>query len=252
LRVKSFFVIALALLLLAPHTWAANLKIAAAANLEKVLTQALIPAFQRQTGAMVTPTFGSTKLLATQLRNGAPEDIFMSADTVTTDQLAAQGVLVPNSKRVYAIGQLVIWSRADAAHHPHRFQDLASPLYAKIAIANPLLAPYGLAAQQSFAKAGLTATVAPRLVTAENIGQCLQFAQSGNANVALTALALVIGDKSDPYIIVPEKLHAPIAQSLGIVKTSTEPALARRFTEFLTSKTAAAIWKRYGYDLPRK
>jgi molybdate transport system substrate-binding protein len=233
-------------------SWGAGLKVAAAANLQKVMTEALIPAFQRQTGATVTPTFGSTKLLATQLQNGAPEDVFVSADTATTDNLATQGLLDPASTRVYAIGRLVVWSRADAAHHPRRLQDLADPAYAKIAVANPALAPYGLAAQQSFDKAGLTASVTPRLVVAENIGQCLQFAQSGNADVALTALALVVDDKADPYIIVPDKLHAPIAQSLGVVKASTQTALARQFAAFLTGKAAAPIWKRYGYELPHK
>ncbi|MBV9848287.1 MAG: molybdate ABC transporter substrate-binding protein [Armatimonadetes bacterium] len=240
------------LLLLAPVARAADLKVAAAANLQKVLTQALIPSFQKQTGATVTPTFGSTKLLAMQVRNGAPLDVFISADTATTDQLAGQGLLVPATRRVYAIGRLVIWTRRDAAHHPRRIQDLASPVYAHIAIANPALAPYGLAAQQSFAKAGLTASVAPRLVTAENIGEALQFAQSGNADVALTALALVIDDRADPYVIVPEDLHAPIAQSVGAVKASAQPALAQQFIAFLTGRTAAPIWRRYGYELPHK
>ena len=122
----------------------------------------------------------------------------------------------------------------------------------KIAIANPALAPYGLAAQQAFAKAGLTQTVAARLVTAENIGQALQYAQSGNADVALTALSLVVDDRTDPYVIVPDNLHAPIAQSVGLVKASAQQALARQFIAFLTSKAAAPIWKRYGYELPRK
>ncbi len=250
MRVKSLL---LALFLLAvPTARAAELKVAAAANLQKVLTQALIPAFQQKTGATVTATFGSTKLLATQLTQGSPEDVFVSADTATTDTLASQGLLDPATVRVYAIGRLVIWSRADAAHHPRRIQDLADPAYAKIAVANPALAPYGLAAQQSLAAAGLTATVGPRLVTAENIGQTLQFAQSGNADVALTALSLVIDDKTDPYVIVLDKLHTPLAQSLGVVKASAQAALARQFADFLTGKAAAPIWKRYGYELPHR
>lgn len=229
---------------------AQTLRVAAAANLQKVMTEALVPAFQKQSGANVALTFGSTKLLATQLQNGAPLDVFVAADSQTVAKLTTQGLLLPGTARVYAIGQLVMWSRADSAHHPRTIADLASPAYAKIALANPALAPYGLAAQQSLAKSGLTASVAGRLVQAENIGQALQYAQSGNADVALTALSLVVEDKTDPYVIVPDSLHAPIAQSAGLVKTSKQAALGGRFLAFLTSKSAAPIWKRYGYKLP--
>lgn len=250
MRAKLTVIVIFSLLTTTVH--AATLHIAAAADLQQVLTQALIPAFQRQTGDTVTPTFGATKLLASQLQNGAPMDVFLSADTVTANQLAAQGLLVPGTVRVYAIGKLVLWTRRGAAHHPRRLQDLASSVYTKIAIANPSVAPYGQAAMQSFTKAGLTATVMPRLVTAENIGECLQYARSGNADVALTALSLVIADKTDPYVIVPEALHAPIAQSLGLVKGAAQPAAARQFIAFLTGPSATLIWKRYGYGLPRR
>ena len=242
----------LALVLLMPGARAADLKVAAAANLQRVMTQALIPAFEKKTSATVTPTFGSTKLLAMQVQNGAPVDVFLSADTATTDQLAAQGFVVPASRRVYALGRLVMWTRYDAAHHPRRLQDLVDPAYAHIAIANPTLAPYGLAAQQAFAKAGLTARLASRLVTAENIGQALQYAQTGNADVALTALSLVIEDKTNPYILVPDSLYAPLAQSVALVKGSTQPQLAQRFIAFLTGSEATPIWRRYGYVLPGK
>jgi len=244
--------LALLLLMTASTLRADALRVAAAANLQKVFAQALIPAFEKKTGVTVTPTFGSTKLLATQLGQGAPFDVFVAADTATVDKLAAQGLLDASTKRVYALGRLVLWTRRDAKHHPRRIQDLADPAYARIAIANPALAPYGLAAQQSLFHAGLTASVAPRLVQGDNIGQALQYAQSGNAAVALTALSLVIDDHADPYVVVPDSLHAPIAQSAALVKASSHAPLARRFLAFLTSQEAAAVWKRYGYGLPRK
>lgn len=233
-----------------PVAQAQTLRVAAAANLQKALTEAIIPAFQKQTGAKVAPTFGSSKLLAMQLRNGAPEDVFVSADTETVSQLTAAGTLARGTARVYAIGRLVLWTRRDAKYHPRAIGDLASPVYAKIALANPALAPYGLAARQSLASAGLTARVGARLVQAENIGQALQYAASGNADAALTALSLVIEDKTDPYIIVPDSLHAPIAQSAGLVTHSPQAALGGKFLAFLTSKAVAPIWKRYGYRLP--
>ena len=228
------------------------LKVAAAANLQKVFTEALIPAFEKKTGTVILPTYGATKLLAVQIENGAPIDVFIAADTATVQKLAEERLLIASTVRPYAIGHLVLWSRKDAAHHPARLGELASPVYAHIAIANPKTAPYGLAAQEAIAKLGLTASVAPRLVQAENIGQALQFAQSGNAEVALTALSLVIQDKTDLYIIVDDKLHAPITQSLGLVRTTTLTTQALAFINFLTGKDTEKVWKRYGYSLPKR
>lgn len=238
------------LMLTAGTVRADTLRVAAAANLQSVLTKALIPAFEKKTGAQVTATFGATKLLAAQLRNGLPADVFVAADTDTVDKLVASGILDARTKRVYAIGQLVLWTRRDAKNHPKRLQELANPTYPKIALANPALAPYGRAAQESLANAGLTRSVGPRLVQAENIAQAWQYAKSGNADVALTALSLVVGDTSGVFVVVPEKLHAPISQSGAVVKASSRPALARCFLAFLVSKDAAPSWRKFGYELP--
>jgi molybdate transport system substrate-binding protein len=227
------------------------LRVAAAANLQKVFTEALLPAFTKKTGVAVTPTFGATKQLATQIENGAPVDVFVAADTVTVQKLAAERAVVAGTVHPYAVGRLVLWSSAQAARHPRRVQDLADAGYARIAIANPRTAPYGLAAQQAFARAGVAAQVAPRVVQAENIAQALQFAQSRNADVCLTALSLVIEDKADPYVVVPENLHDPITQSLGLVRTTTQTTQGLQFIDFLTGRDAAKVWKRYGYALPR-
>ena len=248
-RLRIAFLLLSVLLALPAH--ADPLRVAAAANLQKVFTEALLPAFTKKTGTAVTPTFGATGALATQIENGAPIDVFVAADTATVQKLAAARVVVPASVHPYAIGRLVLWSSAQAARHPKGIQDLVDPAYAKIAIANPKTAPYGLAAQQAFARAGLAASVTPRVVQAENIGQALQFAQSRNADVCLTALSLVIGDKTDPYVIVPDGLHDPITQSLGLVRTTTQTTQAMAFIDFLTGKDAAKIWKSYGYELPK-
>lgn len=245
------FAMVLALLLNASAN-ADNLKIAAAANLQKIMTKALIPAFEKETGQAVTPTFGSTKLLARQIQQGAPVDLFIAADKVTADDLAKRNFVVGSTERVYAIGKLVLWSRSDSPRHPQKIADLANAAYAKIAIANPQVAPYGLAAQQALARSHLTAIVRRRLVRAENIAQALAYAQSGNADVALTALSLVIDDKRDPYVIVPASLHSPITQAAAVVKGAKNPDLARRFLEFITGKQSASVWRRYGYDLPGK
>ena len=228
------------------------LKVAAAANLQKVFTEALIPAFEKKTGFAVLPTYGATKLLAVQLENGAPIDVFVAADTATVQKLAGERLLIASTVHTYAIGHLVLWSRKEAAHHPVRLADLTDPVYAHIAIANPKTAPYGLAAQETITKLGLSAKLAPRLVQAENIGQALQFAQSGNADVALTALSLVIQDKTNPYSVVDDNLHAPITQSLGLVRTTTLTTQALAFINYLTGKDTDKIWKSYGYSLPKR
>jgi len=250
LRVKLRVVFSL-LLLSALPAHADPLRVAAAANLQKVFTEALLPAFLKKTGVAVVPTYGATKALATQIENGAPIDVFVAADTLTVQKLAAERVLVAHTVHPYAIGRLALWSSASASHHPQRLQDLADPVYAKIAIANPKTAPYGLAAQQAFERSGLGPRVAARVVQAENIGQALQFAQSGNADVCLTALSLVIEDKADPYLIVPDALHDPITQSLALVRTTTQTTRALDFIHFLTGPDAARVWKRYGYELPK-
>ena len=241
-----------ALTLSGPARAADPLRVAAAANLQKVFTEALLPAFTRKTGLTVQPTFGATGALAAQIENGAPIDVFVAADTATVQKLAASRVLVGSTVRPYAVGRLVVWSRKDAARHPSRLGDLADPAYTHVAIANPKTAPYGLAARQAFVTAGIAAAVEPRVVQAENIAQALQFAQSGNADVCLTALSLVIEDKTDPYFVVPEALHAPLTQSLGVVRTTTQTTQALEFTRYLTGKEAEKIWKRYGYALPKK
>jgi len=252
LRVKSQLAVLLLLLALALPAHADPLRVAAAANLQKAFTEAILPAFAKKTGVLVTPTFGATKALATQIENGAPIDVFVAADTSTVQKLASERVIVSATVHPYAIGRLVLWSRKDAPRHPARLHDLADPAYAKIAIANPKTAPYGLAAEQAFARAGIAPSVTRRVVQAENIGQALQFAQSGNADVCLTALSLVIEDKADPYLVVPDSLHDPITQSLGLVRTTTQTTQALEFIDFLTGKDAAKIWKRYGYALPKQ
>ena len=247
LRFLSLFLVAA----FAGPVHADPLRVAAAANLQKVFTEALLPAFLKKTGVAVIPTYGATKALATQIENGAPVDVFVAADTATVQKLASARVVVSSTVHPYAIGRLVLWSSVLAAHHPQRVQDLADPAYAKIAIANPKTAPYGLAAEQAFARAGIAPRIAPRIVQAENIGQALQFAQSRNADVCLTALSLVIEDKTDPYVIVPDSLHDPITQSLGLVRTTTQTTQALEFIDFLTGQDSAKIWKRYGYTLPK-
>ena len=226
-----------------------TLHVAAAANLQKVFDKALLPAFTKATGVEVVPAYGSTKLLAAQIDNGAPVDVFVAADKKTPDKLAAKGELDASTVKVYAYGKLVLWTRADSVAHPDSITDLTNPAYGRIAIANPMLAPYGAAAIEMITKAKLMPTLQPRIIYAENIAQTLQYARSGNAAVAITALSLVIDDKVDPYYIVPQSDYTPIAQAAGVVKSTKDAVDAHKFVDFLTSAEGKAIFKRYGYGL---
>ena len=229
---------------------AETIHVAAAANLQKVFDRAILPAFKKETGVDVVPSYGSTKLLATQIDNGAPVDVFVAADKKTPDKLASKGEIDASTVKVYAYGKLVLWTRRDAAVHPVSVRDLADAAYSRIAVANPKLAPYGSAAVEMIAKLGLTPTVRPKIVFAENIAQTLQFARSGNVSVAITALSLVIDDKVDPYYVIPQSEYTPIAQAAGVVKSSKDQIDAHKFVDFLNGPAARAIWKRCGFGLP--
>jgi molybdate transport system substrate-binding protein len=220
----------------------------AAANLSIVLAE-LVNAYAQETGDAVRTTIGSSGQLAQQIRQGAPIDVFMAADVESVNALAAENRLQPGSVRVYARGRLAIWSR-DTAAAIERIEDLASPGMGRIAIANPEFAPYGRAARESMTAAGVWDAVSERVVIAENVQQALQFAETGNADVALVAYSLVheAGGRS---ILVPGTLHAPLDQALGVV-AGPDSARAARFAAFVMGGAGRAILERYGFAVPER
>jgi len=223
--------------------------IAAAANLERVLTDRLIPDFEsKNSGIVVAPNYGATGLLAKQMEQGAPFELFVSADTSTVDKLVAEKTLDAASEHAYAVGQLVMWSPSAASFHPGAITDLTGAAVSHIAVANPRTAPYGAATIESLTAANILTAVEPKIVYAENIQQALQFAKTGNVDVAFTALSLVVGDKTGAYVIIPAKLHAPIVQSVAARPGASNSA--KRFESYLLSKDAAKIMSTYGYLTP--
>jgi molybdate transport system substrate-binding protein len=244
-----------ALLTLSPtlcHSDQQTITVAAAANLQNVFDKVLIGEFEAKNHCKVVVTYGATKLLALQVQNGQPDDAFVAADTATIEKLAKSGLVDATTVREYAIGKLVVWSRADSANHPRGIADLARPAYGRISIANPDTAPYGRAAVEALTASQVLPGAQAKVVQAENIAQALEFAQTGNADVALTALSLVIDDHKDPYIVVPEKLHAPIAQNAAVVSTSQHKTLAAAFVGFLAGRDTRKTWLQYGYSVPGK
>ncbi len=185
---------------------------------------------------------GSSGMLATQIRSGAPYDLFLSANQQFVRDLAASSHLLPGSVRIYSSGRLAIWSKSLSINS---LDSLTDPRITHIAIANPNHAPYGVAAQQALQRAGLWDKVKDKVVLAENVRQCLQYAETGNAQVALLAWSLVISRNG---VLVPESLHDPILQAGGVVAASSRRKDAADLLDLLLSPQGRALLARFGFS----
>jgi len=226
-----------------------ELTVAAASDLTPVFEE-LGREFESATKTKVVFVFGSTGMLTRQIENGAPFDLFASANVSYIDQLEQKGLIIPDSKAVYARGRITLWT---ANESPVRFQgieDLARPEFQRIAIANPDHAPYGLAAKQALDSAGIWESVKPKLVYGDNIRQTLQYAQTGNVEVAIVALSLSIQSRGR-WSLIPEELHQPLDQGLGIMKSTRKEQSARAFATFLTGPQGRTIMQKYGFTFPQ-
>ena len=192
--------------------------------------------------------FGSTGLLTRQIENGAPFDVFAAANESYIDQLQQNGLLVDGTKTVYGRGRITMWTTGDSTLKLEKIEDLANPEVHRIAIANPDHAPYGLAARQALETAGIWDKVQPKLVYGDNIRQTLQFAETGNVEVAIVAVSLSAQNKGR-CVLVPETLHKPLLQAMAIIKTTKSEPVARSFTNFVTSSTGREILAKYGFSL---
>lgn len=193
--------------------------------------------------------FGSTGMLTRQIENGAPMDVFAAANVSYVEQLEQKGLIVPGTKAIYARGRITIWTTADSALQIRNIGDLVSPEVRRIAIANPDHAPYGLAAQQAMQTAGIWETVKPKLVYGDNIRQTLQYAETGNVDVAIVALSLSQQSKGRG-VLIPEELHQPINQGLAVIKSTRDEPAARAFATFITGERGKAILAKYGFAFP--
>jgi molybdate transport system substrate-binding protein len=221
--------------------------VSAASNLQGAFTE-LAAQFERQTGTRIVFNFGATARLAQQIAQGAPVDLFAAADRAAVDDLAARGWLIPETVRNYTRGQIVLYARADAPA-PQSLNDLARADIKRIAIANPELAPYGRAAREALRNAGVLATIESKIIIAENIQQAQQYADTGNVDAAIIALALAVGSKGR-WVIIPQELYTPIDQALGVVKSAKNERDARAFAAFVLSDAGRAVLAKYGYGLP--
>jgi molybdate transport system substrate-binding protein len=206
-------------------------------------------AFERATGTPVTFNFGSTGQLAQQIERGAPVDLFAAANVAFVDELQREGLILPDSKALYARGRIVLWSRQDSSLALEQVEDLARPEVQRVAIANPDHAPYGIAAREAMQTAGVWDAVQPRLVLGENISQTLAYADRGDVDVALVALSLSL-NSSGRWTLVPEELHQPIDQALAVVKGTRQERPAREFAAFVNGPQGRPIMRKYGFILP--
>jgi molybdate transport system substrate-binding protein len=205
--------------------------------------------FEASRKTKVIFVFGSTGMLTRQIENGAPFDLFAAANVSYIDQLEQKGLIVPGTKRIYARGRITMWSAAESTLKLEKIEDLARPEVQRIAIANPAHAPYGHAARQALESAGIWETVRPKLVYGDNIRQTLQFAQTGNVEVAIVALSLSV-QSTGRWVLIPEELHQPIDQGLGVIKgTKNEPG-ARAFSDFVNGAKGREIMKKFGFTFP--
>jgi molybdate transport system substrate-binding protein len=219
----------------------ASLTIAAAADIssaDSALTSSFQKAFPEDSLRFV---FSASGALAQQIENGAPYDVFLSANETFVDQLVASKKILPDSVETYALGQLGIFWRDSK---PHNLRDLSAEWVRFIAIANPQLAPYGAAARQALESEGPWDTLRTKIVFGENVRQALQQFDSGNAEVVLTAYSLLVNRPG--AAIIPSASHRPIRQKAGIVAASQQVGAARRFLEFLRSAEGARILSSHG------
>jgi len=224
---------------------ASSIVVATAADLVKV-SEPLAAAFEHRNGIRVTFSFGSSGQLEQQIRQGAPFDVYAPAARSYCESLRHDGFLEAECT-VFALGRLVVLSGGFALES---LSELEDKRIQRIALANPLHAPYGLAAQQTLQAVGLWQALEPKFVYADNVAHALQMAKTGNAEAALVALALVAKDASSAFLLVDASLHAPIEQTVTVLKASHNQQGALAFRDFLAGPEARQILAAYGFGHP--
>jgi molybdate transport system substrate-binding protein len=233
-----------------------EINVAAAADLSNAL-QELAANYEKRTGVAVKLSFGASGALTQQIQNGAPFDVFFSADTDYPKQLIAGGQAESATLYRYAVGRLVLWVPKDSPLDvEHKGIDvLLDPSVKKIAMANPQHAPYGRAAAAALKHYGLDDKVAGRLVLGENISQAAQFVESGNAQAGFVALAHAMAPTMQgkgKYWIVPAEAYPPLDQAVVLISHSPHHEEAAAFLEYVKIAEATAVLQHYGFTLPQQ
>ncbi|MBI1891740.1 MAG: molybdate ABC transporter substrate-binding protein [Burkholderiales bacterium] len=226
-----------------------TLSIAAAADLAPCIEE-LNHAFVKQAGAVdIKTSIGSSGNFFAQIKNGAPFEVFLSADLRYPTELARAGYADADSLTLYAHGQLVMWTKNSAIDVSQGLRLLTDPRIKRIAIANPEFAPYGRAAKAALEKAGIWEQLVPKIVFGENIAQTTQFAQSGNADIGFISGAHAASSKGGRSWQVPAEYYPLIEQAAVVTAKGHANPLARRYVAFLRSDAARAVFAKHGFSL---
>jgi len=232
---------------------AGRVLVAAAANMTYVL-EPLNEAFEKaEPGITVTSETGSSGGIVAQIGNGAPYDVFLSADMDFPAKLVAMGEADRASLVTYAFGRLVLWTTRRGLELGSVESVVRNPSVLKIAIANPATAPYGRAAEEVLSRLGVAAEARPKLVVGENVTQAAQFVSSGNADAGFVAYSIVVAPnlgERGRWVEIPAALYAPIAQGAVLTRHGMTNPAARRYLQFLRATEARGILARFGYILP--
>jgi molybdate transport system substrate-binding protein len=234
------------------HVGAQTLRIAAASDLQFALPE-LAAQYEKQAGVKLAVTYGSSGNLFAQIQNGAPFDLFLSADVNYPHRLVVAQVADVSSLQVYAVGHLVLWLPPDSPLDPSMgLKILLDPRIRKIAIANPDHAPYGRAASAALHSADVYDQIKPKLVFGENIAQAAQFVQTGSAQAGLLAYSVTFASamRSGKYWVIPTDKYPPVEQAAVLLAASSNKESAISFLAFLKTPSARALLERYGFFLP--
>ena len=222
----------------------ATLTVAAAADLSALQPDLVASFHQSNPAIQVRFVTASSAVLSQQIENGAPYDVFLSANAQFIERLTASGKIEPTSVLAYAIGRVGVLWRDNKSHD---IKELKETWVRFVALPNPKLAPYGVAAQEALEHAGLWEFVRQKVVYGENVRQALQLFESGNADAVLTSDALLQGK---PAALIPAEWHKPIVQKGGIVASTPNSTAAREFVRYLTIPAAQAVFAHYGFSKP--
>jgi len=245
-NLASSLLVGLALVATAAH--ADEITVAVAANFTAPFNN-IAAAFEKETGHKVVAAFGSTGKFYAQIRNGAPFDILLAADSETPARLVKEGAGVAGSQFSYAIGKLVLWS-ANPAMVDAQGEVLKKGGFKHIALTNPRLAPYGAAAVETMKAMGVHDSLAAKFVTAETVTQAYQFVSSGNSQLGFLALSQVLkdGQVEGSAWIVPARLYTPILQDAVLLTPGKDKAGAAALLTYLKGEKAQAVVRSFGYE----
>jgi molybdate transport system substrate-binding protein len=230
--------------------FAAEVQVAVAANFTAPM-KVIAAQFEQDTGHKVLASYGATGKFYAQIQNGAPFDILLAADDETPARLDKENATAPQSRFTYAIGKLVLWSPKEGVVDA-KGDILKTGKFDHIAVANPKLAPYGLAAQETLQKLNLFTTLQPKFVTGENIGQTYQFVASAATPLGFVAMSQVYEDnqlKSGSAWVVSSTMYSPIRQDAVVLTRGAGKPAVTAFIRYLKGDKAKAVIRSYGYDL---